>query len=105
MTQTISPPSYPESADSPTPADPSSVLVAENGAHGRAESTDSNETDLPEQGEAAENGQPSESGERPPSGRRRRRRGGGGMRERREANEQMDNSSQGENGGVPMAAQ
>jgi 23S rRNA pseudouridine2605 synthase len=103
MTQTISPPSHPESADSPTPADPPSVPVAENGANAHA---DSNEADLPEQGEDAENGQPQESGERPPSGRRRRRRGGGGaMRERREANEQGDNSSQGENGGMPMAAQ
>ena len=67
MTQTISPPISPESEDSPTPADPPSVPGAENDST-RA---DSNEVDLPDQEETAENEQSPESGERPPSGRRR----------------------------------
>jgi 23S rRNA pseudouridine2605 synthase len=92
MTQTISPPTRPESGDTPesedTPAkaNPPSVDLKDSGdqtAEDRAELADTNE-------EARQPG----AGERPPSGRRRRRRGAGGGRERREAGDLGENGAQ-----------
>lgn len=95
MTQTISPPINPESEGPPTKTDSQSAPEAEADSAARV---DTNEMDLPVEGEGGEDGPPATS-DRPPSGRRRRRRGGGGgMRERREGSEAGENGAPRENG-------
>lgn len=100
MTQTISPPTRPESEDPPVQANPPSAPEAENGSKDAAES---NGEDLSEQIETSEDVQQPETGERPPSGRRRRRRGAGGLRERGEAGDQGEGSPQSEGPAAPAA--
>jgi len=100
MTQTISPPTQPESEETPPHTNPPSVP---QGANDLSDQADTNSEDLAEREEANEDGPQPDTGERPPSGRRRRRRGGGGPRDRREASDQGDNPQQTETAGMPAA--
>jgi 23S rRNA pseudouridine2605 synthase len=101
MTQTISPPTQPESEETPPQANPPSPP---QGANDLSDQANANSDDLAERGEENEDSRQPDAGERPPSGRRRRRRGGGGgPRERRDAIDQGDSPQQSEAGAVQAA--
>jgi 23S rRNA pseudouridine2605 synthase len=102
MTQTISPPTIPESEDTPVQANPPSVAEAENEKNGPAEP---NAEEFSDPAELGEDGRQPDATERVPSGRRRRRRGGGGLRERREAADQAEVSPVPSEGPVAPAAE
>jgi len=99
MTQTISPPTRPESGDTPESEDTPGKAIPPSAAETESDMKDLGDQTAEERSDFAdtsEEGRQPGPGERPPSGRRRRRRGAGGGRERREASDSGENAPQGD---------